>query len=245
MVDFEHLRIHAHSLVVGHIDCLSYLIENGCPLEDIAMSGAVHGGHLKAVEMLVSCGLPDDPFFLDRQTPYFGRFIPNQLRCLEHLLDNGRRIYPAVLIWAAIGGDVDGVRFLHSRGVPLWDSACVEDTKDRDFRDPARKKFLEYHTVLLARSILAVPEMPQDAEDMWKALYYGWAMGAPLTPVMEDFFEGKRAATRVTLFCFHVATGLSQDDGASCEQTAQAARHGARANGAHRENPRGRRVRDC
>jgi hypothetical protein len=208
------------SFIVGHIDCLNFLIENGCPLEDIAVSGAVKGGHLKAVEILVGHGLPDGQFFLDWDTACFGQFTSNQLRCLEHLLDDGCCIHPGVLTWAATGGDLDVVRFLHSREVSLWSSACDESAQDKLARDAAREMVLRDYADLLYSNTIAIPEMPEDAEHMREVLHYGWAMGAPLTPVMKEVFEAKRAATRATLLCFHVATGLSQTEGASWEQTA-------------------------
>ncbi len=207
-----------HCLVVGHIDCLSFLIENGCLLKDVAVSGAVREGHLKAVELLVSCGLPQRPFFPDHATPCFGRLTPNQLRCLEHLLDNGRHIHPAVVIWAATGGDLEAVRLLHSRGVPFWHSACEEDKWDREVRDRRRELHFAYRRDMLSRGIISVPETAEDTEDMRDALHYAWAMGAPLTPVMEELFDAKRAGTRATLLCFHVAMGLSQMAGSSSEQ---------------------------
>ncbi len=60
---------------------------------------------------------------------------------------------------------------------------------------------------------IAIPTLPADAERMWAALRYGAAMGAPLTPVMEQVFQAKRAATRTTLLCFHVAHRLSRKGG--------------------------------
>jgi hypothetical protein len=49
---------------------------------------------------------------------------------------------------------------------------------------------------------------------MWTALRYGGLMGAPVSPAMEELFEAKRRSTCAVLLCFHVATGLSQGEGA-------------------------------
>ncbi len=54
---------------------------------------------------------------------------------------------------------------------------------------------------------------------MQKALWYGWALGAPLSPAMEAVFKAKRGLTRTVLCCFHVATRLSQGK-AALEQRA-------------------------
>jgi hypothetical protein len=131
------------------------------------------------------------------------------------MLDRGCDIDSSVIIWAALGGEVDGVRLLHSRGVPLWDSASEEDAQDREARDPAGEMLLRDHDYLLRKSTFAIAQLPQDSEYMRKVLHYGWAKGAPLTPAMEEVLKAKRAATRATLLCFHVTTGLSQAAGAS------------------------------
>jgi hypothetical protein len=51
-------------------------------------------------------------------------------------------------------------------------------------------------------------------------LQYGWAMGAPLTPAMEELFMAKRAATRSMLLSLTAAARLSKKEGISSQQRA-------------------------
>jgi hypothetical protein len=68
--------------------------------------------------------------------------------------------------------------------------------------------------------IVTIREISEYADSVWAALRYGWVMGAPVTPVMEEVFEAQRAATRATLCCFHVASRLELGDGTSEQQDA-------------------------
>jgi hypothetical protein len=142
-----------------------------------------------------------------------GQVRPDRLRCLEHLLEKGCPIHPVTLISAAERGDVDCVRLLHGAGVALWDGAYVE----ADIKDERRRMEAKHH--LLMKRIVAVPMLPEDAEGMRRVLRYGWAMGAPLTPGMEEVFRAHRAATRTTLLCFHVAERLGRGTRSLSQET--------------------------
>jgi hypothetical protein len=248
----------------GHFDCVRYGIEHGCPLSDAILTAAVNGGHIACVELLVARGLPEAPYLLLDDGSTMGPIQPDHLQCMQYLLDNGRVIHPGTLICAARRGDVDAVRFLHGRGVPLWTAACEEDAEEEEFathisrmcREIVRKLRLRTATIaipefaakglfasahaeaaydeaepvprfrmktkqrsLRRQGVIAVPEKPLDTVPMWRALQYGWAMGAPLTPAMEEVFKAKRAATRATLLCFHVAARLSQGTGSLTQET--------------------------
>jgi hypothetical protein len=48
---------------------------------------------------------------------------------------------------------------------------------------------------------------------MLEALWYGWFMGAVMSPPLADMFMARCRATRAVLCCFHVATRLSQVEG--------------------------------
>jgi hypothetical protein len=107
-------------------DSISTLaIQQGCSMYDEYLYGAIRGAQPAIIDFLVAHGLPrrdllletsheDEPFGID------------QLRCLQRLIDKGCRINSGTLISAAIYGDVGLVRFLHSRGVPLWARAAEE-----------------------------------------------------------------------------------------------------------------------
>jgi hypothetical protein len=183
---------------------------HGCPVNDRVLDNAVKGGRLTIVELLVAHGLPSRPYLCAPTGRGEVAFGPAQLRCLQHLFDKGCPIHPGTLIAATRRGNVDAVRFLHRHGVPLWTRAEEHNAKEDYFPEPSSQALLEMN---LSAKIIAIPMLPADAEYMWAALRYGAAMGAPLTPVMEQVFRAKRAATRTALLCFHVAHRLSRKGG--------------------------------
>jgi hypothetical protein len=204
---------------VGHADCLAYAMEQGCPLRDDMLMRAVVGGHFECVKLLVARGLPEKPLAFDNAGWRLNDnpVGPDQLRCLQYLVDNGRPIHTGLLIWVASSGDVDFVRLLNSRGVPLWTGAYAQEAYgEDDHMQELRVKTQE--DALWQQGIIGIPEKPEDAGKTWAVLQYGWAMGAPLTPAMEAVFGAKRAATRATLLCFGVAARLSRGKEASPRQ---------------------------
>ncbi len=195
------------SCEVGHYDCLLFALQNGCPRGDCALEAAVKKGHLRSVELLVAHGLPERPITFAAAKGE--KATADQLRCLQHILDKGSSVDARTVTCAAQAGDVDLVRFLHTRGVRLWEEACEAETKS--------SAFLLYFS---SKTRVVVPTVLKNAALMWDALRYGWAMGAPVTPAMAEAFKAKRAATCATLLCFHVATRLSEGRGAAGEQGA-------------------------
>jgi hypothetical protein len=127
----------AYVLLIEHMDCLAYAVQHGCEVSNYALSTAVSIGNLACVKLLVPHGDAWKPY-LHRDTECLvymdpavrsirSPFGPEQMRCLEHILCTGRPIHRWTLIWAARNGDVNLVRFLHRRGVPLWAHAWEED----------------------------------------------------------------------------------------------------------------------
>jgi hypothetical protein len=217
-------------LLAGHLDCVVAAIKrnNGRPPGNDVLNSAVGGGHLPVVEYLVTHGLFHQPHFYDCR-PCWGfkaGLRPDQLRCLQHLFDMGCRIHSGTLISAARSGDVDSVRFLHSRGLSFWVGAAVESATEIRCSET---KFCAIRC--LAKRILLIPEKPEDASRMWRAVRYGSLFGAPLTPVMQEVFKSKRRSTRATLLCFHVATRLSRGEGPPEQRVRES--HQCRPHGPH------------
>jgi hypothetical protein len=146
---------------------------------------------------------------------------PNQLRCLQHLFDKGCPIHPGTMISAARFGDVDFMRFLHSRNVPLWDDTQMDWTKDMWYNlvPPPCICTLYGHA---DEGILTVPDPPEDAKYMWTALMYGVVHGAPVPSVVKDVLRAQRSATRAVLLSFCVAARLSAGEGAQGQKAAWA-----------------------
>ncbi len=115
-----------------------------------------------------------------------------KLRCVQHILDAGLSIHPGTLILAARNGDVGYVRFLHSRGVPLWDDAQEEEEQVLGTCCFSCKCWVCQAERCARRNAIALPCSPADAAHMLSALRYGWVMGGPLTPVMEEMVRAQR-----------------------------------------------------
>jgi hypothetical protein len=213
-------------------------------LDDNVLDAAVIIGHLPSVKLLVSQGLPQKPYLPGYGFSFPKRSANDHVRCLQHLLDNGCPIHPGIITSAASFGKMDAVLYLHSRGLQLWDSATEEDGNDLECNNPVsrfagsrrqaaaisskhdkkavsikrRLADLTRKQVLQGNNIIAIPKTLQDAAHMWKVLRYGWGVGAPLTPPIEEAFKAKRAATRAVLICFHIGAKLSQEEGTSLEE---------------------------
>jgi hypothetical protein len=112
------------------------------------------------------------------------------------------------------------VRHLHSRGVALWDGAYEEKPINVTMPWEVLVRMIDEKESLRLQKIIAIPENPHDAEKMSKVLQYGWAVGAPLTPAMEELFMAKRAATRSMLLSLKVAArrSLKLEEGISPPQ---------------------------
>jgi hypothetical protein len=203
------------------MDCLTYALQHGCPVDDDALTAAVHIGNLGCVKLLTARSHTSEPYIHEPEWRWYlhdpGRWIkrplgPEPMRCLEHIVGTGRPVHRRTLFWAVRNGDVDLVRFLHRRNVPLWTHAWEEEP---------RRCFLEAVLCVCGgcsfchgatERVISIPCEPENAEYMWEALRYGWELGAPVTPLMEKVFEAKRRATRAVLSCFHAVSTLSQGE---------------------------------
>jgi hypothetical protein len=162
-------------------------------VDNIVLQTAVMEGHLGCVALLVAHGLPHEPFIIPVE--YRDPMGPEQARCLQYLAHKGCPIHPDTLIWAAQSGDVDTVRFLHSRGVRLW-HAAYEDLLQTWRIDAIYSGRSQALGKLTRRNlgVLALPSTPGEGDHMWGTLMYGWVMGAPVTPVMSKALMSMRNA---------------------------------------------------
>jgi hypothetical protein len=196
-------------------------MEHGCQVCDTNLRVAVMGGHFDCVKLLVTQGLPQEPLlpgdeYLGGADEHSTLFVgPKHLRCLQYILDAGGSIHTRMLMWLATSGNLDIVRLLHRRGVGLWAGAYAEETVYYPGERTGTRESL-----MQVQEVIAIPAVLEHAQHMLSVLQYGWVMGAPVTPAMEEVFRAKRAATRATLLCFGVASRRSQDKGTSPEQRA-------------------------
>jgi hypothetical protein len=143
----------------------------------------------------------------------------HQLRCLQHLFDKGYRVHPGTLISAVRLGDLGFVRFLHSRGVPLWEWVLEEGTEE----GWPGLKWCICDLYREARSgWLTIPQQPQSAMHMRQTLMYGAIHGAPVTPAAAEVLRAQRRATQAVLHSFHAAARLGKGEGSPEQRAAWA-----------------------
>jgi hypothetical protein len=186
-------------------------------VSDSVLDWAVDRGQFTSVVLLVAHGLPHAPYLRITVNHDENPDRPDELRCLQHLLEKDCPIHPGTLISAAVRGDVACMRVLHDGGVPFWERAWEVG------HDPKRRNSSVPHLRLghcMQNSISPVPYRPEDEVLMYKAMRYASCLGAPVTPSMEKIFGDERATTRAVLLSFHVAARLSQGKGRKKQRAA-------------------------
>jgi hypothetical protein len=195
---------------------------------------AIMEGHLTCVELLAA-RFPQEKTYLHaprscvdyaigahERTRYVGPMTPTQLRCLQHVLDSGCRIHPGTLVSAAMRGDTEFVRWLHSRGVPLWEHAWHLRTHEEWRALPPFCACSQYELADGDEPVLGVPDEPGAVRHMWGPLMYGAAHGAPVTYLVVDMMKAQRSAACAVLLSFHAASRLSLGEGAAEQRAAWA-----------------------
>ncbi len=193
----------------GHIPCLVYLLQHGCPVSDDTLRIIVGAGHLQIIRLVISRGVSDQPFLYHLDASDGEHCTQGQLACLQQLVAAGRPIHPGTLMWAAGRGDFPVVCSLEAQGVTLWKAACDEEDITSTFRGNVNVVAF-WKKYMLRDDVLVVPRMIND--NMMKTLMYGWAKGAPVTPAVKAAFIVKRANTRAMLSSFHVAARRSVNE---------------------------------
>jgi hypothetical protein len=134
----------------GRVDCLRYLHAQGCPWHASTTRNAVSGGHLECLMFAVKRGCPVDDETLTEAVECgeeecldfllehgFRREEPLQIVLLDNdfLFDSlallayyGADIHPGQAVYAASIGDLEVLRYFHSAGFPLWQTAVDEFT---------------------------------------------------------------------------------------------------------------------
>jgi hypothetical protein len=215
--DQDNLSFTFRCCFAGHFECLAYLLEHGCPVDDLLLGVAMEKGQLPSVELLVRHGLPRNrPYHHRANGPETGSY---QRDCLRHIVASGCAIHQGTLIWSAFQGDVDSVRLLHEGGVPLWVRAWALEV------DPGDGPFgfemlpgLHHMSHAEQHNLIVVPQTSEAGAHMGKVLRYAACMGAPVTPRMEEMLRADRAGTRAVLLSFHVAARLSQGKGSPTQR---------------------------
>jgi hypothetical protein len=140
------------------------------------------------------------------------------LRALDLVLGAGCELCNAALSIAAGNGHVACVRYLHERGLPLWDHVEYGD-------DPVKAAGRIPGSLSTHETVLQVPgsrhhtsEFPrgvclQSAEYLWGVLRYGQIHGAPVPGWAGLVVGDRREKARAVLLSFHSAGRRAVDGG--------------------------------
>lgn len=98
----------------GHLKCLRYAHETGCPWNKKICELSAYIGHLDCLQYAHEKGCPWDKITCSRAA--FG----GSLDCLRYAHENGCPWDKETCEWAAIGGSLDCLQYAHENGCP-WD----------------------------------------------------------------------------------------------------------------------------
>jgi hypothetical protein len=103
----------------GHLVCLKYLHENGCPWDSWTCATAANNGHLDSLKYAHENGCPWD-----------GRTCLNaaergHLDCLKYAHENDYALDELTCLYAAAAGHLDCLKYAHENGCPLDGRVCL------------------------------------------------------------------------------------------------------------------------
>jgi hypothetical protein len=193
---------------VGHFDCLTYVVEHGCPLDDALLGIAKAKVHLPSNALVVRHGLPKSRPYQHRADGQLSGSA--QLHCLRHISGSGCPIHPGTLIGSASQGCVDTVCILHEGGMPLYEHAWaweLEAGSNALYSLAASNCSCMQSSTSYFRSLKCL------CPPMRKVLRYGAWVGAPVFHIIQEMLRADRAGSRAVLLCIHVAARLSLGKG--------------------------------
>jgi hypothetical protein len=103
---------------VGHLNCLRYLHDQGCPWSSSACSAAAQGGHLECLQYLHEQGCPCTVWVCSSAAE------GGHLACLMYAHEHGIPWHALTCSKAAAGGHLPCLQYAHERGCPLNDYTC-------------------------------------------------------------------------------------------------------------------------
>ena len=107
----------------GHLDCLQYAYKNGCPLDTWSVNHAVMHGHMDCLAYLLQNGSYFD------ETATLLATENNQLNCLRYLHEHGCPWNPCCTSYAAGNSNLDILTYLHEHGCPWGEQTLLNGAK--------------------------------------------------------------------------------------------------------------------
>ena len=114
----------------GHLDCLKYAHENGCPWDEGTCSYAAEYGHLDCLKYAHENGCPwnEDIFFdiyEDESDTCSLAAGGGHLDCLKYAHENGCEWYVGTCAYAAGGGHLNCLKYVHDNGCEWNEWTCA------------------------------------------------------------------------------------------------------------------------
>jgi hypothetical protein len=200
----------------GHLECLMFAVKRGCPVDDETLAAAVECGEEECLDYLLDQGFrPEEPLRIVR---LYNDFL---FDCLALLAYHGVDIHPGQAVYAASIGDLEMLRYFHSAGFPLWQTALDEFTSEALTEERSWyswSMFVRYNalfvkaypdTVSLWNGVLHIPPWDELLPACWATLRFGALHGAPLTPRAKALVEERQACAQEVVRCFHAARWLA------------------------------------
>lgn len=114
-----------NAAVRGHLECLKYAHENGCPWGEKICSSAAQYGHLDCLKYAHENGCPWDEWTTIEASKY-----RDSVECLKYAIENGCPMDRIVSIHIAEHGDIELLKCVHKMGCPLDESLCHYSAKN-------------------------------------------------------------------------------------------------------------------
>ena len=102
----------------GHLNCLRYAIEIGCPWYSQACLNAARNGHLNCLRYAMENGCPQD------STTILCAASGGHLDCIKYLHENRYFMNPFATCYAAGNGHLDCLKYLHEHGYLSTPMTC-------------------------------------------------------------------------------------------------------------------------
>lgn len=131
----------------GHLDCLQYAHENGCPWDHETCTLAARGGNLGCFRYATANGCPHDLYATslammhqhigdvhntNRSEQWWGigagpapHNVCGRLECLQYAHQNGDPLNMTTIMSAVIEGHLDCLQYAHQNGYPWAEFICA------------------------------------------------------------------------------------------------------------------------
>ncbi len=120
--DADCQRSTYYATYFGHLDCLKYAHEHGCPWDPTTTRAAAHNGYLECLKYAHENGCPWDP-----QTTWAAACYGN-LECLKYAHKQGCPWHPATARSATYNGHLECLKYIyeHCGDIATWEDSDLE-----------------------------------------------------------------------------------------------------------------------